>query len=32
MSSKDNDEEPVIYSKSGNIKIMIDDEANEVIE
>ena len=33
ISSKvDNDEEHVMHSKSDNIKIMISDEANEVIK
>ena len=32
ISSKDNDEERVMHSKSGNIEIMINDEAHEVIE
>ena len=31
-SSKDNDEERVIHSESDNIKIMINDKADEVIE
>ena len=31
FSSVDNKEEPVIHSKSDNIDIMINDEANEVI-
>ena len=30
ITSKDNDEEPVMHSKSDNIKIMISDEADEV--
>ena len=32
LSSIDNDEERVIYSKSDNIEIMINDEVEEVIE
>ena len=32
ISSKDNDEKRVILSKSKNIEIMINDEADEVIE
>ena len=32
ISPKDIDEELVMHSKSGNIEIMIDDKANEVIE
>ena len=32
ISSKDNDEEGVMNSKSDNIEIMINDKANEVIE
>ena len=32
ISSKNNDEEPVMHSKSDNIKIMIKDKTNEVIE
>ena len=32
MSSKDNDEEHVMHSKSDNIKIMSNDKADEVIE
>ena len=31
-SSVDNDEERVIHSKSSNIEIMINDEANEVLK
>ena len=31
ISSKDNDEEHVMHSKSDNIEIMIDDEADKVI-
>ena len=31
MSSKDNDEECVMHSKSDNIEIMINDKADEVI-
>ena len=31
MSSKDNDEQRVMYSKSDNIQIMINDKADEVI-
>ena len=32
ISSMDNDEEHVIHSKSDNIEIMVNDEANEVIK
>ena len=32
MSSKDNDEEGMMHSKSDNIEIMINDKADEVIE
>ena len=32
ISSKDNDEEHVIHSKSGNIEILINDKSDEVIE
>ena len=32
ISSKNNDEEPVMHSKSDNIEIMIKDKINEVIE
>ena len=32
MSSKDNDEEHVMHSKSDSIEIMISDKAGEVIE
>ena len=32
ISSKDNDEERVMYSKSHNIEMMINDRAEEVIE
>ena len=32
MSTKNNDEERVMYSKSDNIEIMINHEANEIIE
>ena len=32
ISSKDNDEEHVMHSKSDNIEIMINDEANEFIK
>ena len=32
MSSKDNDEGCVIHSKSDNIKVMINDKADKVIE
>ena len=32
MSSIDNDEERAMHSKSDNIKIMINDEANKVIK
>ena len=32
ISSKDNDEEHVMYLKSDNIEIMINDKTNEVIE
>ena len=32
ISSKNNDEEPVMHSKSDNIEIMIKDKVNEVIE
>ena len=32
ISSEDNDEERVMHSKSDNIKIMINDKADEVIE
>ena len=32
MSSKDNDEEHVMLSKSDNIEIMINDQADEVME
>ena len=32
MSSKDNDEEHVIHSRSDNIEFMIYDNANEVIK
>ena len=32
ISSKNNDEEPVMHSKSDNIEIMIKDKTNEVIE
>ena len=32
MSPKNNDEERVMYSKSDNIKIMIIDKVDEVIE
>ena len=32
MSSKDNNEELVMHSKSDNIENMIDDKADEVIE
>ena len=31
ISSKDNDEEHVMHSKSDNIEIMINDKADEVI-
>ena len=31
-SEHDNDEESVMYSKSDNIKIMISDEADKIIE
>ena len=31
ISSKDNDEERVMHSRSNNIKIMIDDNVDEVI-
>ena len=32
MSFKDIDEEPIMHSKSDNIEIMINDEADEIIE
>ena len=32
MSSKDNDEERVMHSKSDNIEIMINDQVDEVDE
>ena len=32
MSSKDNDEEHVMHSKSDNVKMMINDKEDEVIE
>ena len=32
MSSKDNDAEHVMHSKSDNIEIMINDKVNEVTE
>ena len=32
MSTKNNDEERVMYSKSDNIEIMINHEADEIIE
>ena len=32
ISSKDNDDEPVIHSKSDNTEIMIYDKVDEVIE
>ena len=32
ISSRDNDEEHLIHSNSGNIKIMISDKADEVIK
>ena len=32
ISSMDNDEECVMHSKSDNIEIMINDQANEVIK
>ena len=32
MSSKDNDEENVVHSKSNNIEIKINGKADEVIE
>ena len=32
MSSIDNDEERVMHSKSDNIEIMINDEADEIIK
>ena len=32
VSSKNNDEEPVMHSKTDNIEIMIKDKTNEVIE
>ena len=32
ISFKDNDEECVMHSKSGNIEIMINDKTDEVIE
>ena len=32
MSSKDNDEQHVMHPKSDNIKILINDKADEVIE
>ena len=32
ISSKDNDKEHVMHSKSGNIEIMSHDKADEVIE
>ena len=32
MSPKDNDEEPVMHSKSDNIEIMINDEADRIID
>ena len=32
MSSKDNDEEQVMHSKSDNVKMMINDKEDEVIE
>ena len=32
ISSIDNDEEPVMHSKSDSIKIMINDKADEVIK
>ena len=32
LSSMDNDEEHVIHSKSDNIEIMINDEADEIIK
>ena len=32
ISSKDNDEEHVMHSKSDNIEIMINDEADEIIK
>ena len=32
VSSKDNDEEQIMHSKSDNIEIMINEEADEVIQ
>ena len=32
ISSIDNNEEPVMHSKSDNIEIMINDEVNEVVK
>ena len=32
ISSKDNDEEHVMHSKSDNVEIMINDQAGEVFE
>ena len=32
MSSKDNDEERVMYSKSDNIELIINDKPDEVIQ
>ena len=32
VSSKDNEEEQIMHSKSDNIEIMINDEADEVIQ
>ena len=32
ISSKDNDEESVMHLKGNNIRIMVNDKANEVIE
>ena len=32
MSSRDNDEERVMHSKSDNIEIIVNDEADEVIK
>ena len=32
VSSKDNDQEPVMHSKSDNIEIMINDNGGEVID
>ena len=32
VSSKDNDEEKVMHSKSDNIEIMINDEADEIFK